>query len=243
MNIVEIIKHANLDENEKLIIDLLYEYVKNGNSKITIRDLSKLTYSSPSSIVRLAKKIGFYGYSDMLFSFRKQLASNVKFEFTDSLSSVIISEDSLHVLDQLIVDIASRKYHRIHVYGLGYSNYVCNYFRDKLVEMDYFATCSNPIDVINNESCLVLFVSNSGETSDLVKIAKECIKNNFKMYTISSQQSSKLCKIAQNNIIISQENEHNLNQTCKYFTGNAIILLEKISSTINNLNNLEEKKC
>ena len=232
MNINEIIKHANVSNDEKKVIDVLHSEIKNGNDKITIRQLSKLSYASTGSIVRLAKKMGFYGYSDMVYSFRKQLDEVIEFDSSDTLSSVIISKESLDVVDELVKDICSSEYKRVHLQGLGYSNIACEYMRDKLVELNIFATCSNPIDLENNEPFLIVFVSNSGESVDLLRIVERCRNRNCKMYVISSQERSKLCNLVKDHIIITHKK--NL-QRSTYFTGNAIILMEKIANAIYNI--------
>lgn len=232
MNISDIVKQINLEE-EKNIIYELYRQLEAGNSTITVRELATLTYCSPSKIVRLAKKMGYYGYSDMCFSFRKQMEKSVKLQLRDSLSTVIISDESLQVIDKLIQEIIDAPNVRIYLQGLGYSDFVCDYFRDRLVEAGYYAANFNPLDVIGTAAeAILIVVSNSGETEDLFRIAKGALKNGYHVYAISSQPTSHLCKIVSNNIILTQENFVNKRQTANYFTGNAIVLSEKIAEMI-----------
>lgn len=233
MNINEILKQSNFDNDEKNIITVLGKQIEAGNTSITVRELSKLTYCSPSKIVRFAKKIGFYGYSDMLFSFRKQRDEIVELKFKDSLETVVILENSLKVIDQLIHDITSKNYKTIYLQGLCFSNYVCEYFRDKLIGLGIFAACLNPSDVHrSDENYILLVVSNSGETEDIIKIVKSCKNDNCLIYAITSQEKSKLSKLVQNSIVITQKNELKINQQGSYFTGNAIVLTEKITEII-----------
>lgn len=231
MNINEIIKHANISNDEKKVIDILYREIKNGNDRITVRELSKSSYASTGSIVRLAKKMGFYGYSDMVYSFRKQFEEVVEFDSSDTLSSVILSKESLDITDQLVKDICSSSYKRVHLQGLGYSNIVCEYMRDKLVELNIFATCSNPLDLEDEDPFIVVFVSNSGESVDLLRTIERCKNKNCKMYALSSQDNSRICSLVENHIVITHKRNH---QRTTYFTGNAIILMEKIANAIYN---------
>lgn len=236
MNINEIINQKNFDESERMIIYKLNEQIEKGNSKITVRELSKLTFCSSSKIIRLAKKIGFYGYSDMLFSFRKKHEKIVTLKFNESFEIISITDESIKVIDRLIQDITSNEYQVIYLEGLGYSSFVCDYFRDKLIELGIFATCMNPEDIlIHKGKYLLILVSNSGETEDIIKIAKESGKYDCKMYVMSSQIDSKLCKLVQNNIIIiTQKGDNQIYQKVSYFTGNAIVLVEKIIEIIKN---------
>ncbi|MGN1398785.1 MAG: MurR/RpiR family transcriptional regulator [Erysipelotrichaceae bacterium] len=238
MNITEIIKNNNLDRSEQKVVKTLYEEIKKGNDRITIRQLSNKTYMSTSSIVRLSKRMGFYGYSDMVYSFRKQIQEIVEFNSNDTLSSVIISSDSLMVIDELVKDVVSGNYSRIHIIGIGYSNLVCEYLRDKLVEQCYFATCSNPSDLDSKDAFIVIYISNSGETKDLIANINGIRKNNYKAYVISSQENSTICKMIDKKIIIKQ-NQDDANQN-SYFTGNAIILMEKIAKAVYHSKRMED---
>lgn len=234
MNVHEILKHANLDANEKKVIDVLYDSLQKNNN-ITIRELSKKTYMSTGSIVRLAKKLGFYGYSDMLYSFKKQQQELVEFTTKESLSNVALSKESLAITDDLIQTIVDNDKMRIHLFGVGYSDIVATYMRDKLIEINYFATNINPLDSVSNDEYVLILISNSGETVDLIDIAKKCKRNgNCKIYLITSQENSTLSKLINNHIVIYQADKVK-NRYGSYFTGNAIILMEKIITAIYNL--------
>ncbi len=234
MNISEILKQIDLEEEKNMIYEL-YKQLEAGNLHITVRELAALTYCSTSKIIRLAKKMGYYGYSDMLFSFRKQMQKSVELQLRDSLSTVIISEASLQVIDRFIQEIIENPDIRIYLQGLGYSNFVCNYLRDRLVEMGYYAANSNPLDTVRSvPNCIFVVVSNSGETEDLFRIVKGAEKLGYHIYAITSQPASRLCRMVQNNIILTQENFMNKQQTANYFTGNAIVLSEKIVEMIQN---------
>lgn len=230
MNISEIIKNNNLDRSEQKVVKTLYDEIKNGNDKITIRQLSSKTYMSTGSIVRLSKRMGFYGYSDMVYSFRKQTQEIVEFNSNDTLSSVIISSDSLLIIDELVKDVASGNYSRIHIFGIGYSNLVCEYLRDKLVEQCYFATCSNPSDVESRDNFIIIYITNSGETKDLIETINRIKNKNCKAYVISSQENSTICQMIDKKIIIKQNRDDKNHNS--YFTGNAIILMEKIAKAV-----------
>ena len=232
MNVKEILKNVTLDREEKKVIETLYEQLQQGKDKVSIRQLASQTYVSTSSIVRLAKRLGFYGYSDMVFSFKKYQKEVIEFNDTDTLNPVIISSESLKIVDELVDDILSGNYKRFHFQGLGYSDLVCKYIVNKLVEMEYFATEVNPMDVNDGkDSCIAVFVSKSGETNDFYKIIDSCKNKGYKMYVICSQENSTICQKVQHNIIISQKDGQ---QTNSYFTGNAIILMEKIATAVYN---------
>ena len=59
MKIEEYVKHFDLNTGEQKVLYILHDQIEKGNYKITIRELSELSFMATSSIVRLAKKVGF----------------------------------------------------------------------------------------------------------------------------------------------------------------------------------------
>ena len=124
----------------------------------------------------LLKKLGYEGYSELLYALKIDSTTNVDYKASDAIRSIIIEERSLDVIDNFIRDLASGEYERIHVIGIGYSDYIAQYLRDKLLELDYFSTNKSPLDFLNSRKSLILFVSESGETTDLIFIEERCKK-------------------------------------------------------------------
>ena len=234
MDAKESFKQFELNDIEYNVLQVLNDEVQKGNTGITVRELSKKTYTATASIVRLAKKIGFYGYSDMLFSFRKQLAETVEFRTKDTLSSVMVSEESLQAMDRLISDIVSGDFDIIDLDGTGYSNYVAQYMCDKLTELGISATHISPLDIKIAKDPLVIFVSNSGETKDVVHLCDECKNKGYKVYAITAKEKSTLSRKADDKIVLFQEAGTSYQN---YFVGNAIILMENMAAAIYNLKN------
>ena len=70
MNIEKFAKNNNLRQSELEILIQIIRRIENGEYKIPIRDIAKSAYVSTSSIVRLAKKLGYNGYSEMLYGLK-----------------------------------------------------------------------------------------------------------------------------------------------------------------------------
>jgi len=234
MDVRETFKQFELDDSEYNVLQTLYDEVASGNSGITVRELSKKTYTATASIVRLAKKIGFYGYSDMLFSFRKTQKESVEFRTKDTLSSVLVLEESLQTMDRLIQDIVSGEYDVIVLDGTGYSNYVAQYMCDKLTELGISSTHISPLDIKLPKNPLVIFISSSGETKDVIHKVDECRNAGYRMYAITSKEKSTLCRKISDKIVLTQEAGTRYQN---YFVGNAIILMENMAAAIYNLKN------
>ena len=165
MNIKEIAKQNNLSQTDLTILNEISIRMFKGYYKIPIREIASASFVSTTSVIRLAKKLGYEGYSELLYALKIDSTTNVDYKASDAIRSIIIEERSLDVIDNFIRDLASGEYERIHVIGIGYSDYIAQYLRDKLLELDYFSTNKSPLDFLNSRKSLILFVSESGETT------------------------------------------------------------------------------
>lgn len=76
MNLDNVITKFHLTPTEINILT----YLTQAPAQITIRELAEKTFVSPATIIHLAKKMHFSGYSELLFSFnreREKISSNM----------------------------------------------------------------------------------------------------------------------------------------------------------------------
>ena len=83
--------------NEQAVID----FILNNPQEVinlSVDELAKVTYTSPSCIVRLTKKLGVKGYSDF------------KIKFASELNSLILNENALKSICLLKQNIKEEEY-------------------------------------------------------------------------------------------------------------------------------------
>ncbi|NLI90150.1 MAG: MurR/RpiR family transcriptional regulator [Epulopiscium sp.] len=67
---------------------------------LTIHELAKYSDTSPASVARFAKRIGFDSYGDM----KIELARNIEAESTPEINTLLKSDDSLEIISKKIVN-------------------------------------------------------------------------------------------------------------------------------------------
>ncbi|MCY3054539.1 winged helix-turn-helix transcriptional regulator [Aerococcus sp. CDC-944-U94] len=68
MKLERIISKYHLTDTE---VDILKHLIQS-DAKLTIRELAEKAYVSPATIIHLAKKMNFSGYSELLFQFNQE---------------------------------------------------------------------------------------------------------------------------------------------------------------------------
>lgn len=192
--------------------------------QMSARDLAKDTYTSPATIVRLCQKLGLKGYSDFKIKYSAELQADlnknnridVNFPFNKNDRKEEIAhkiaivnreaiEDTLYLIDydelEKIVDLLHEA-KVIDIYGLGNSILAALDFEHKMMRIgrniriktlpgeQSFQAYNASVDHIS------IILSYSGETIEMVHIAKLLKEKKSKIILITSIGENELSKYA-----------------------------------------------
>ena len=183
------------------------EYIEENSSlasKLTVRELAEKTFASPSTIVRLCRKLGFEGYNDFQKELMVDLAivkdgnenhSEFSFDKNEDVNSIIqkiqsnsinIIQDSIKLLDDAsIIEVADRLYEARNVllFGIGASYYVSRDLYLKLLRLNK-PTVSNEdyhsmllASMNSSKDDLAFVFSYSGNTKEMIKCMEHLKEN------------------------------------------------------------------
>lgn len=228
MNLQDIAKRHVLNDTEFSIMETIIQELHDGNERISIRELANKTYVSTTTIIKMAKKIGFVGYSQMIYVLNESIHQHVEEENCYRLSEFIADSD-ITIVEELANDIHLFKDKKIYLVGIGFSNMITGYFAKRLAEFDIFAYDGAPIDCIttNSTPSIVIFFSKSGETEDLIQISQMSKKMGHKIYAITTSCQSTLAKVADKHIQLEYK-RNKLFDTPDYYVATGIFVVENI---------------
>ncbi|MDO4499637.1 MAG: MurR/RpiR family transcriptional regulator [Erysipelotrichaceae bacterium] len=165
-------------------------------TKLSIQKLAANSYSSPSSVLRLCKLIGYDGYKEFKHALLTELVtigqedkhSEENVTALDSTALIIEKTtnnniqsliDTRHLIDDKVLDEVVEKIHdanTINLFGLGASLEACNDFFLKMLRLgkhanftsEYHTQIINALNVKKGDICI--FISYSGETEEILEI-------------------------------------------------------------------------
>ncbi len=187
MNLDNVITKFHLTPTEINILT----YLTQAPAQITIRELAEKTFVSPATIIHLAKKMHFSGYSELLFSFnreRETISSNMTEsslikQYGEEFSKLLITYQ-----DKLIVFM-----------GVGFSLHLAHYMSDLLTAFGFRTICNTYEEFIQqqfSDKALIVFVSNSGNTEYLLHLAHIASKNSVTSLLFTGNPSAELSQTA-----------------------------------------------
>lgn len=187
MNLTKLIQGRNLTENERMVLAYLMEHLDTALSQ-GVRSIAQENYTSTSTIMRLARKLGYSGFADMCYNLRamaeepeRAMAKEQDF-LTEFCQSSILSYDTYANLKVFTKHMVHSKGGLIFIYATGFSATIGTYMARKLVNMGLrcmFASGEDSVGMFENnlEQMGSFFcISKSGETTlvrDKIKIARE----------------------------------------------------------------------
>ncbi len=170
--------------------------------KYGIRNVARECYSSPSSIIRLAKKLNFSGWLELVYFIK----FNVTMPKVDATSSVdfmnIYPETNLQPL------MNSLREQRILIHGSGFSQLIAQYIYNKFLVLGVNASLALWADyeILEQKTeqsyDAIWLISKSGRSSSLLRWIKSLENKNVDIVCFTGDCDSPLTKVAQTSFII-----------------------------------------
>lgn len=213
---------------EKSAIHYLLEHTEEAG-ELSIHELAEKVYVSPSTIIRLCKKIGFDGYKDFKKSLLYELGIRKETEMKrmeeirkeDSLEelvhkvtmkNIVSLERTMKLVDLTIlkqaVDLLVEA-DTVHLFGLGASLVVAEDIYLKFLRVHKPCFLSSDIhaqylQAMNaRKNSVAIMLSYSGRTQEMINCAEELNKNQVPIILISKFENSPLTQMADCNLSVA----------------------------------------
>ena len=186
LDIGKFTKNVEITSSEELVL----KYIINNVDKVMamgVRGVAKENYTSTSTVMRLAKKLGYTGFVDLAYHIISMSGTRQGVEREDKNAFIGSDKDTFlqYVTEQDIsnfISILKNINHKvIFIYATGFSSLIANYLNKKILVLGkkcIFATGSDSIGIFENNIMdieALIVVSKSGETKvvlDKVNVAK-----------------------------------------------------------------------
>lgn len=187
MDVEMLIDKYQLNDSEAEVLRFMK---KNRQSlkTIGIRDVAKGSYVSTATIINMAKKIGYSGYSELVFALGNS-QSDI------AMPSTFSNEEKAAFIDLL----SEYRNKRIMILGSGFSQNLANYFSESLNLYGFRATANSHLEFLRQQvqqDILLVIISNSGDTVRLAELAKMANDHHIDVIAFVGQKNSKIGSLA-----------------------------------------------
>ena len=212
MNFEYLCSKYQLNNTEKLILQYLCNNIHN-LKKLGIRKVAKDNYTSTTTIYKLCKKLNFEGYSDMIYnlSYSTNLTNNSIIDIYTNTNKQI--DTNL----QLFIEILKKYKNKLIMFvSTGISQTIVNYMNERLSVNGYRSIANAHLQILSpeyKEEVLVITISQSGETKNLVDILNQAKNSEIDIISFVGNSNSQIAELSTLSIIIQGQNKFSSLQT------------------------------
>lgn len=204
--------NQNRDKLTKLE-ERLASYIASNSEKViydTIKSLSKVTNTGDATIIRLCKKLGFSGFSQLKIFLAQQSMVSSKSEkkknYSDISEELLINsiKKTRNLINQNELDSAIdllMNARRVYIFGMGHSGESARDYEKTWLRIGFIAHAEvDPhiqiqISTLLGKGDVVVGLSLSGHTKDTYDSLKLAKDNGAKIITISNELMSPISKL------------------------------------------------
>lgn len=228
-----------LSEDEKRVITSIASHIERGEKRVGIQQIANENFLSTSSIVKMCKRLGFDGYSELYYHLGRQFDSHGEGRSVEGLKTLIDNYS-----DQLLSDFCGlldrSRQAKLFTTGEGFSNIVGAYIAQRLSICGFM--------VFNNvhfydymlfrdahhlpkeaEAAPVMFaVSQSGETEPVLNDVRHAKQNGHRIVTFTKRSDSALAQMSDIVFVVDGSRQTLAGSLPNTFFGHVILAFEEL---------------
>ncbi|WP_084786590.1 MurR/RpiR family transcriptional regulator [Bacillus tuaregi] len=218
IDISKIIQGRNLSELDVQIIQYIVDHIDTVLHK-GVREIAKDNYTSPATVIRLSKKLGYTGFVDMYYQLLpmiKKVERPQVGEMEDFLQisqKDFLSYNSLEDIETFISQVMNLKHKYIFIYATGFSAIAADYLYKKLLVLGrktIFASGTDSIGVFENnleDVGALVVISKSGETQVVIEKLQAAKEHLVFTASFTKETSNRIAELSDLNFKITDPNK------------------------------------
>jgi len=245
-------QQTNMSSGEKSIAEFILHVGRKLN-KYSTRNIADSTYTSPATVIRLCKKMGYSGFEELREQYLKEIDYlerefgdvdvNFPFQKDDTISMVAnkisrlyeeTAKDTLSIMqyDMLQKAVILIKYcETLYVFSAGTALNHAEAFKEKMMKIGRNVIISNnlsyqlyEVNCIKKKDCAMI-ISYSGETEKTIHIANTCKEKGIPVIALTSFGENTLSQLATCKLLISTRESlfHNIGDFSSHISVNLLM--------------------
>lgn len=251
MLIIEKLKSQNFSSAENTIAQYLIDHVHEID-QLTTQNLASFTHSSPNSVMRLTKKLGFKGWTDFKHQYQSEwqylnshftsIDANLPFNETDDLMTIThkISQleqntiaDTAQLVNRQLLSTAQTlllNAKEIIIFAANTNSLIAKDFVTKMRRIGMSVTISSDYDVSvyeaynSNQNTCAIIISYTGESESYIQCGEYLKANGAKIISLTNIGDNKIARLSDCNFKITTR-ERLYSKIGNFTTNTSIIYL------------------
>ena len=228
-----------LSEDEKKVITSITAHIERGEKRAGIQQIASENFLSTTSIVKMCKRLGFDGYSELYYYLSRQFDSRSGTHNTEPLKSLIdnYSDGLITSLCELL-DHSRRA--KLFTTGEGFSNIVGSYIAQRLSICGFMVynnvhfydymlfRDANHLPEAAEAAPVMFAISQSGETAPVLNDVRNARQNGHRIVSFTKREDSSLAQMSDIVFIVDGSRQTLAGSLPNSFFGHVILAFEEL---------------
>lgn len=218
IDISKIIQGKNLTELDVQIIRYIITNIDTVLQK-GVREIAKDNFTSPATVIRLSKKLGYTGFVDMYYQLLPMIR-NVEVpqsgdieDFLQVSQTDFLTLNSMEDIETFISEVLNLDQKYIFIYATGFSAIAAEYFHKKLLVLGrktIFASATDSVGIFENnleDIGALVVISKSGETQTVIDKLHAAKEHHVFTVSFTKETENRIAKLSDLNFKIMDYNK------------------------------------
>ena len=233
-----------LSDGERRVITSIVRHIELGGPKVGIQQIANENYVSTAFIMKLCKRLGFAGYSELYYNLANSSGDAHRQEKAESLQR-LIDNYTPEMAEQFCSMLLKYKDRKLFVVGAGFAEEVADYIVKRLAicgfmvfnhvhfydYMIFRQEASRQI-TSNVESSLIIAISQSGESETVVNDVREAKQKGFETICFTRRAESQLAQLSDLTFLVDASYQTLISTVPNQFFGKVILAFEELMGTL-----------
>jgi len=230
-----------LSEDERRVITSITSHIERGEKRVGIQQIAAENYLSAASIVKMCKRLGFDGYSELYYHLSRQLLSTES--RTEETLKALVDNYSDGQIEAFCALMRARRDGKIFTTGEGFSNIVGDYFVQRLSICgfmafsnvhfyDYMIFREAHQGTVEAENAVMFAVSQSGETGPVLNDVRHAKKHGHKIVSFTRRGDSTLTQLSDLVFVLDGVKQTLAVSLPNLFFGHVILVFEELMASL-----------
>lgn len=234
-DLYKLTEQYHLNPNEQQMLQALLENADHG-IQLSVREFASRNYVSPAAVIRLSKKMGYTGYTDMIYRIGFLVQNEIDNKNHASDITAFIGDIPEEKIQRFVSLLRQHRHDPILITGTGFCAPLQEFFVRKLLVLGYCAIGSNSYEVYESNSLnagLVIAISKSGKTSTILKPVQDSFALHRDITAFVGAENSPIAVCADPAFVLLDDkilDDRNL--TANYFYARVLITFEYLMDLV-----------
>ena len=227
-----------LSEDEKRVITSITAHIERGEKRVGIQQIASENFLSTTTIVKMCKRLGFDGYSELYYYLSRQFNSHGQDRSAENIKS-LIDNYSDELLDRFCGLLDQSRRAKLFTTGEGFSNIVGTYITQRLSICgfmafnnvhfyDYMLFQEAHRGAVNDEAAVMFAVSQSGETEPVLNDVRHAKQHGHKIVAFTRRGDSTLAQLSDLVFVLDGTKQTLAGSLPNPFFGHVILVFEDL---------------